>query len=152
MLTVRYLGFKEGSFPMLNLSEDEREIIRSTWAGVVVSRSVAAELFYGRLFQINPETRSLFSQNMEEQGRKLIATINVVVDNLEEDLGETVLALGQRHQDYNVVEADYSKVASALLWMLERMNNGTFPEQAKLAWTKAYEQLVATMLEGYRTP
>ena len=39
-------------------------------------------MFYGRLFEIAPETKALFKGDMSEQGRKLMATLAVVIGAL----------------------------------------------------------------------
>lgn len=39
---------------------------------------------YGRVFELAPEVRPLFRQDIAVQGRKLIATLAVLVDSLEQ--------------------------------------------------------------------
>jgi len=134
---------------MLKLSDNDKELIRLSWSKVMASPQIGSDLFYGRLFEINPEVRGLFSGDMVAQGQKLVETINTVVDNLDADLSDTVLKLGLRHQGYNVVENDYAKVGGALIWMLEAMVGSDFDEPTKAAWGSAYGQLSETMLQGY---
>ena len=42
----------------------------------------AAELFYGRLFEIAPQVRAMFPDDMTEQRKKLMATLAIVVNGL----------------------------------------------------------------------
>jgi hemoglobin-like flavoprotein len=44
----------------------------------------ATALFYDRLLQKLPEVRSLFKGKMDDQGRKLMATLATVVHNLDQ--------------------------------------------------------------------
>lgn len=134
---------------MLDLSIDEKELIRLSWSKVMASPKIGADLFYGRLFDVNPDLRPLFKGDMVSQGQKLVETINTVVDNLDADLSETVLKLGTRHQAYKVSPNDYDKVGNALLWMLEAMVGADFGQSTQTAWGKAYGQLTQQMLNGY---
>nr|WP_287082227.1 globin domain-containing protein [Methylobacterium sp.] len=55
-----------------------------------------ADLFYGRLFDIAPQVRSLFPDDMTAQKRKLVAMLALAVSNLDkpEALVATVRDLG----------------------------------------------------------
>ena len=58
-------------------------LVRQSWKQVLPIRDEAAELFYTRLFELDPALQPLFTGDMAEQGRKLIAMISVAVSNLE---------------------------------------------------------------------
>ncbi|WP_420863132.1 globin domain-containing protein [Algirhabdus cladophorae] len=134
---------------MLDLTDTEKDCIRVSWSKVISAPQTGADLFYGRLFEESPETRKLFKSDMASQGLKLMQTINAVVDNLDEDLSETVLQLGTRHQGYDVMEEDYAKVGAALIWMLDAMAGSDFDQSTQDAWGKAYGQICTVMLRGY---
>jgi hypothetical protein len=54
--------------------------VRTTWARVLPISDEAARLFYGKLVEIDPSTEPLFATaNMDEQGKKLMQTIDVAV-------------------------------------------------------------------------
>src|SRR5262245_29124096 len=97
-------------------------LIKTTFAPLVHHAEDVAELFYGHLFEIDPSRRLLFRGEMKEQGRKLMATLTVVVNGLErfESLLPAVRTLGARHGQYGVRDEHYATVGSALLWTLER--------------------------------
>jgi hemoglobin-like flavoprotein len=104
------------------------------------------------LFEIAPALKPLFRGDMTEQGRKLMATLGVVVNGLA-DL-ESVLpaasALAKRHVDYGVEAADYQPVGAALLWTLERGLGEQWTPQLATAWTEAYTILSSFMIvEAY---
>jgi len=112
----------------------------------------AAGLFYGRLFEIAPEVKPLFRGDMTEQGRKLMATLAVVVNGL--DNLETILpaagALAKRHVAYGVKPGDYAAVGEALLWTLERGLGTDWTPQTAQAWAAAYGLLADFMIgEAY---
>ena len=58
------------------------ELIQQSFARLAPISGKAAELFYDRLFEIAPEVKPLFRGGMTEQGRKLMATLALVVNGL----------------------------------------------------------------------
>lgn len=127
-------------------------LVKSTFALVRPIAEPAAELFYGRLFEIAPHVRPLFKGDMKEQGRKLMATLGTVVAGLD-NLGPILpvaSALAKRHVDYGVKAEDYAVVGEALLWTLEKGLDEAWSPEAKAAWTAAYGTLSSYMIaEAY---
>ena len=129
------------------LTNDEIMLVRTTWAKVEPIAETAAGLFYGRLFELDPNLQILFTGDMTEQGKKLMKMIGVAVAHLDR-LGEVVpavQALGKRHVGYGVKDEHYDTVAVALLWTLEKGLGNDFTPAAKDAWTKTYTILADTM-------
>ena len=134
------------------MTPDQIAAIQGSFAKLVPISEQAAMLFYGRLFEIAPAVKPLFRGDLTEQGRKLMATLGVVVNGLA-DL-ESVLpaasALAKRHVDYGVKAADYAPVGAALLWTLERGLGEQWTPQLAAAWTEAYAVLSDFMVvEAY---
>jgi hemoglobin-like flavoprotein len=129
------------------MTPEKIALVQSTWAKVVPIKDTAAELFYGKLFELDPSLRSLFKSDIREQGRKLMVMIGTAVGGLN-NLGALVPAvkdLGRRHADYGVKAGDYNTVATALLWTLEKGLGDAFTPQVKEAWTETYTVLAKTM-------
>ena len=57
-------------------------LIQTSFEQVLPIADTAAELFYGRLFELDSSLKPLFRGNMAEQGRKLMTTLKVVVNGL----------------------------------------------------------------------
>ena len=109
----------------------------------------AADLFYGRLFEIAPQVRPLFPADLSEQKRKLMAMLTTAVINLHR-VGEiipTVQELGRRHAGYKVTAEHYKPVGEALIWTLEKGLGDAFTPPVKAAWVEAYTTL-ATVMKG----
>ena len=64
------------------MTPDQVKAIQDSFAKVAPISEQAAALFYGRLFEIAPAVKPLFRSDMKEQGRKLMATLAVVVNGL----------------------------------------------------------------------
>ncbi len=129
------------------MTPQQVELVTTTWDKVVPIRDTAAELFYGKLFELDPNLKLLFKGDMKEQGRKLMMMINTAVRGLRDlpALVPAVKALGQRHVGYGVQPSHYSTVAVALLWTLEQGLGDDFTMEVRDAWTEVYMVLATTM-------
>jgi hemoglobin-like flavoprotein len=125
-------------------------LVKQSFAQVAPIAETAAELFYGRLFELDPSLRPMFRGDMKEQGRKLMQTLAVVVSGLErlEKLLPAVEALGRRHAGYGVKDEHYATVAAALLWTLEQGLGDGFTPEVREAWTTAYLALAGVMQQA----
>ena len=132
------------------MTSKEIELVKASWANVVPISNLAAELFYGKLFEIDPALKCLFPENLEEQGEKLMMMINTAVTGLDslEQIVPAVKALGQRHADYGVVDAHYDIVGEALIWTLGQGLGDRFTDEVKNAWLNTYTLLAGTMKDG----
>ena len=126
--------------------------VQDTFAMVDPIADKAAELFYGRLFELDPALKPLFKGDMTEQGSKLMKMIGIAVRGLT-DLDSIVPAvknLGARHVGYGVKEAHYATVGSALLWTLEQGLGDAFTDEVKGAWTDVYTLLADVMIAAQK--
>lgn len=134
------------------MTPDQITLVKTTWAQVLPIQDTAARLFYGRLFELAPETKPLFRGDMTEQGRKLMAIINTAVSSLDclGDVLPAVQDMGRRHAGYGVQEAHYDKVGEALLWTLAQGLGEHFTPAAQESWAAAYGVLAGAMKESAR--
>lgn len=129
------------------MTAEQVKQVQETWDKVVPISAQAAALFYGKLFELDPELKPLFKSDISEQGKKLMQMINVAVRGLSEPakLLPAVEELGRRHVGYGVREKDYDTVGAALLWTLEQGLGPAFTPEVKAAWTETYVVLASTM-------
>ncbi len=134
------------------MNDDQVAIVQKTFEKVRPISDTAAELFYKRLFELNPSFKSLFKGDMKKQGRMLMQMIDFAVKGIDEP--ETILPtiqdLGKRHVGYGVKEEYYGTVGEALLWTLEQGLGSDFTPEAKEAWTEAYKLLSGVMIDAAR--
>ena len=126
------------------------DLVQKTWEAVRPIQDDAAALFYGRLFELDPDVRKLFKTDLKDQGRKLMTTLNVVVQGLTrlDSILPSVQELGRRHRDYAVRPRDYETVGAALLWTLEQGLGAAFTPEVKEAWASAYGTLAKVMIDA----
>jgi hemoglobin-like flavoprotein len=142
----------------MTLTPEQIALVKSSWQQVLPIQKAAAQLFYERLFELDPSLRPHFRGDMSEQGRKLMAMISTVVSGLDQLgpligplLGATE-ELGRRHVGYGVTPAHYDTVGSALLWTLGKGLGEHFTAPVEAAWTEAYATLAAAMKQAAYAP
>jgi len=122
-------------------------LVQSSFEHVRPIAAVAADLFYNRLFELDPSLRRLFTANLQEQKVKLMATLAVVVAGLSQPdrILPAVRDLGRKHLTYGVQAHHYQTVGAALLWTLEQGLGQHFTPEVAGAWAAAYDLLAGTM-------
>lgn len=126
------------------------QLVQSTYSAVKPIAATAAELFYTRLFTLDPALRPLFKGEMHKQGQMLMSMIGSAVQGLSnlERLVPIVRQLGARHLGYGVRTEHYAVVGSALLWTLERGLGEAYTPEVNEAWASAYSLLADVMQLG----
>ena len=132
------------------MTPQQVDLVQRTWRAVLPVGDTAAELFYGKLFSLDPSIRPLFRQDLREQGRNLTSMMSVAVGSLSrpQKITLAVQQLGRRHAAYGVEPRHYEMVGTALLWMLEHVLGDAFTPQVREAWTEVYSLLATTMQDA----
>lgn len=130
----------------MTLTREQIDLVQYTFGLVAPQADEVAQLFYGRLFELDPSLRTMFTSDMTEQGRKLMQMLSVAVHALDrlDEIVPAVRALGQRHVAYGVKVGHYATVGEALLWTLEQGLGDEFTADVKAAWTAVYTLLAHT--------
>ena len=127
-------------------------LVQDSFAKVVPIADQAAEIFYGRLFEIAPEVKPLFKGDMAKQRRALMGTLAVVVNGLSDlpSVLPAASALAKKHVTYGVKAEHYLLVGMALLWTLEKGLGAAWTPEVADAWSEAYGVLSGFMVsEAY---
>jgi len=137
-------------FRRLVMTPEQIKLVQDSFEVVKLNAQQAAQLFYNRLFDLNPNLRSLFSGNMVEQGRKLMSVLATAIASLNnlEKIVPVVQELGKRHHHYGVTHQDYDTVGQALIWTLEQGLAEKFDAVTKAAWLEVYGLLSTVMKEA----
>lgn len=134
------------------LTPHQIDLVQDSFATVLPLTDQAAAEFYRRLFALAPDTRPLFTNDMQEQGRKLFLTLATVVDAL--DRLDTVVPVARelaiRHVRYGAKPHHYDAVGSALIETLRAGLGTAFDRDTEAAWGTAYAILSETMLAAAR--
>ncbi len=104
-------------------------------------------LFYVNLFAHDPELRKLFVQDMYIQERSLAATLQMIVEAIEQgnDIQQTLYKLGLRHVTYGVKIEYYAIMGTTLLNTFQEFLGERFTPAMRQAWEEAYRQVSIVM-------
>ena len=129
------------------LNASQATLIKESFDIVAPIADTAAELFYARLFELDPSLRPLFRSDMKDQGRKLMAMLGVAVANARrpEALRAPLEQLAKRHVAYGVRIEHFDTVGAALLWTLEQGLGDRFTADMHEAWGALYCEIVLIM-------
>jgi hemoglobin-like flavoprotein len=137
--------------PELNLTPRQKRLVRDSFDSVrEYSDDSVVLLFYGRLFELAPQTRGMFKIGMPEQAHKLMATLTTLVESLDrfEELRQNLADLGRRHAGYKVEPAHYRLLVTALMWAFGQALDLEFDRETRTAWEHLLGAVSATMIEG----
>jgi hemoglobin-like flavoprotein len=124
-------------------------LVKSSWKIFqAINPVIVGDVFYTKLFMMAPRLRHLFGQPKEEQSKKLIDMLSIVVARLDrlDELSEDIRQLALRHAGYGVKADHYAIVGSALLWTLETGLGNEWTGEIKDAWEACYTMLAETMI------
>jgi len=132
------------------MSPQQIELVQQSFALVKPIAAQAAELFYGRLFTLDPALRPLFKGDITRQGQMLMSMIGAAVAGLRdlETLAPVVRQLGARHVGYGVRTEHYATVGEALIWTLDQGLGEKFTPEVREAWAATYALLSGVMQQG----
>ena len=135
------------------MTNEQIKLVQDSFRQVGPIAETAAQLFYARLFELDPDLELLFKGNLTEQGRKLMQMLGLAVSSLDrmEQLLPVVRSLGARHVSYGVRDKDYDTVGQALLWTLRKGLGEAFTPDVESAWNSVYATLASEMQSGAET-
>jgi len=136
------------------MTNEQIKLVQDSFRQVAPIAETAAQLFYARLFELDPDLEALFKGNLSEQGRKLMQMLALAVSSLDrmEQLLPVVRSLGTRHVHYGVRDKDYDTVGQALLWTLGKGLGDAFTPDVEAAWSNVYGTLASAMQSASGTP
>lgn len=132
------------------VTDEQIRLVQTSWVQVVPIAATAADLFYGRLFELDDNLRAMFPSDLAQQKKKLMKTLGVAVSTLRkpDTLIPVLQGLGRAHADYGVEDHHYDTVGEALLWTLEQGLGEEFTPEVEAAWTEVYGLVATTMKDA----
>ena len=112
------------------------------------------DVFYSKLFLDAPEVKHMFHTSREEQSKKIVDMLSLIVGHLHviQEVNEDIIQLAKRHVQYGVKAQHYKFVGTALLWTLEQGMGNDWTPKVKDAWTACITELADTMIKASGYP
>lgn len=122
-------------------------LIQTSFAKLETAAEPLADLFFARLFQMEPALRDLFPNDLRPVKRALMAVLARLAreaDGSAEWLVE-IEQLGRRHLGYGVEAKHYRIFGQAFFWTMEKGLGEDCTLETLQAWKHWYAQLVSIM-------
>ncbi len=132
------------------MTPEQLDLIAGSAAAATVDPQAFGAAFYGRLFELAPEVRTLFPADLDEQSDKLVDEL-AFLTSAATDLDHFVdraRDLGRRHDGYGAEQGHYAVVREALLAALAHSCAEAWTDAHAMAWGVLYDLIAETMLDG----
>ena len=132
---------------MTTVTSHQIELVQTSFRKMQPALGTATDLFYSRLFEVTPEVRKLFPEDMTALKQKLAEMLETTIGNLHQfyTVQPTLKALGERHVGYGVKTEHYALVGGALLWAIGKSLGPDYTPEVRAAWTEVYTSLAGAM-------
>ena len=130
-------------FSAITLTPRQKRLIRESFQKLEPALDLVGQLFYLKLFRLDPAMRDRLGSDPKTQGRKFMAAVKLTIISLnhEDGLAPTLKLLGVRHRQLGIKSRHYRTMARALIWTLEQSLGKGFTRETKDAWTALLSQL-----------
>ena len=131
----------------MSISLTKIQLVQDSFDKIATDADRVSSIFYARLFQLRPELRAMFRNDLAVQRKKLMDTLAYVVQRLKNpsSLMPGLKQLAIHHVAYGTTPEHYDIVGEALLYALaEHFGPDWSPELAQ-AWGDTYWLLAKAM-------
>jgi hemoglobin-like flavoprotein len=111
-----------------------------------------ADQFYGRFFELAPDARPLFPEDIARQQLKLMDMIAAIVGALDKrEIFQSIISYsGRQHAQFGVKRSHFVAFGDALIWSLEQQFGAAFTPELKQAWITLYDAVEREMIRAAR--
>jgi nitric oxide dioxygenase len=133
----------------ISLTAAQKRLIRESFRTLAPALDLAGQLFYLKLFRLDPAFRARFGSDPAIHSRKFTAAVKLAIISLnhEDGLAPILKLLGVRQRQLGMKLRDYRTMAKAWTWTLEQSLEKRFTRQTKDAWSALITQ-VTRILSG----
>ena len=136
-----------------SMTPEQIDLVRKSFDALWPFRRKLADQFYGRFFELAPDTRRLFPNDMERQQLKLMDTIAAIVGTLDQrELFQSIIShTGRKHADFGVRPSHFTAFGEALIWSLQQQFGPAFTPEMQQAWIVLYDAIQAEMMRAAKS-
>lgn len=133
------------------MNNHQKELIKTTVPILKSSGEILTAHFYKRMFQHNPELKSVFNMGNQANGKQKQALAGAVLAYAEHIENPAVLidvlkGIGNKHVSLNIQPQDYKIVGTHLIASISEVLGTVATPELIEAWTIAYNELAEIMI------
>lgn len=151
MFTNAFVGKAAMSSSSAGITTIQCKLVRRSFGQIATRQTVIANLFFDRMFELNPSLRILFKDaDLDDQSRKLMRMIALIVRALDDldSLTNSVQAMARRHIAYGVRPSHFATFGEALIWAIDKGLGPRSTPNTLAAWRATYDMVAAIAIEG----
>lgn len=124
------------------LTPAQKRLIRDSFVTLEPAIDLVGQLFFLKLYRLDPSFRARFGADSAAQGRKFMAAVKLCIISLKHDdcLAPVLKLLGVRQRMLGMKVRDYRMMGKAWTWTLERSLEKRFTRPTKDAWSALLTQ------------
>src|SRR3954470_18749270 len=130
------------------MTPEQVDLIRKSFDALWPVLRRLADAFYSRFFELAPDARRLFPDDMERQQLKLMDMIAAIVGVLDKrEIFQSIISYsGRQHAQFGVKRSHFVAFGDALIWGLEQQFGRAFTPELKQAWITLYNVVQREMI------
>ena len=135
------------------MNQEQIDLIHNGFHKAISQRDLFATDFYRELFRLAPELRQQFPENLSKQKLKLMESLIVIIQGLEDEptLRDYLNSLGNRHsREFGTKPEHYAVLSAALMTTLSTYLGEMWTPEMKTLWSKALDRISTYMLQPTR--
>jgi hemoglobin-like flavoprotein len=129
------------------MTPEQIHLVRNSFDALWPVRRKLAETFYRRFFELAPDSRRLFPDDMERQQLKLMDSLAAIVGALDKrEIFQAVISHSARqHAQFGAAAPHFVAFGQALIWGLQQQLGPAFTPEVEQAWTTLYDAVQSRM-------
>jgi len=129
------------------MNSKQMDLVRQTCKEVAPIADSAADLFYTKLFQIDPALRPVFVAQLDNRGRRLMQMVEAAAEALDKPttLAPALAGLGSRQVASATSDHRYETVGAALILTFRQGLGPAFTPEARQAWIELFDNIEGMM-------
>ena len=131
------------------LTVEQRRLIHVTYHHASQRSDEMMQVFFERLFELDPSLESLFNGSTNRMRDKFLQTIGTLVASVDmfDKALPSLRQIGMRHHGYQVHPEHYPLVKRALLYSLAHILEDGYTPEVEAAWDALYD-VIARAVRG----
>lgn len=132
------------------LHPDQIALIETSFTRALRSKAELADRVYDRFFELEPDTRHLFSADLAAQRAKITRALSFTVRAMasEAELLRVAEGLARSHLRFHITDAQLRHMAKAVLGAFRDCVGAGFTTEMEASWQAAFDRFLPMVLSA----
>ncbi|MDX1803962.1 MAG: hypothetical protein R3292_07750 [Alcanivorax sp.] len=132
------------------MTPEQVSAVQTSWKQVLPYAQSTSELFYHKLFDLDPALRQRFHGNLKHHGRALFEHLSRLITHLDGINSGQDTPPTAPDDEFTLRGQTYDSIGAALLWTLRAALGERFDAALAHAWTSAYTRIAPALVQACR--